>query len=92
MPESERIASAKRVLSTLIGAAIDRRNYTQRQAAAVLGIQQPAVNRIVRGTERIELARLVQHAGKLGYHITLTITDADERITTLDLTGCDQNQ
>jgi predicted XRE-type DNA-binding protein len=67
-------ALAKAQLARQIGAIIAQHGWTQSQAAAVLGIDQPKVSALVRGRLRdFSAERLMHFLTRLGYDIEIGV-------------------
>jgi predicted XRE-type DNA-binding protein len=63
-------------LAHRISQIIDKRNMTQTQAAAVLGIDQPKVSALVRGRlEKFSVERLYNFLRALGCDVEIQITE-----------------
>jgi len=63
-------------LAHQISQIIDKRNMTQTQAAAVLGIDQPKVSALVRGRlEKFSIERLCHFLRALGCDVDIQITE-----------------
>jgi predicted XRE-type DNA-binding protein len=70
---------AKAELARRISLEIAARNLTQREAAAILGIDQPKVSAITRGRLRdFSLDRLLTLLGRLGMDIEIIVTPNQE--------------
>ena len=71
-PES---ALAKAKLARRIATVIEQRGWTQTQAAAVLGIDQPRVSALIRGRLReFSIERLMRLLTRLDYDIEISVT------------------
>ncbi len=66
-------AKAKAELAMLITNIIQRRGMTQQEAAALMGIDQPKVSKIVRGLlSEFSIERLLKLVMSLGFDIEIT--------------------
>ena len=80
VPEPE-LALAKAKLCTKIFETIRSRGWTQRQAAAAMGIDQPKVSEIIHGRVRsYTVDRLMGYLGKLGYGVHFSYFDLAPKI------------
>lgn len=68
---------AKAELARQIGKIIKKRKFTQKEAAEILGIDQPKVSALIRGKLRsFSLERLFRFLNDLGQDIKITISPA----------------
>ena len=75
LPEAPELRVKAR-LAHRISQIIDKRNMTQTQAAAVLGIDQPKVSALVRGRlEKFSIERLCHFLRALGCDVAIQITE-----------------
>lgn len=69
-------------LAHQISQIIAKRNMTQTQAAAVLGIDQPKVSALVRGRlEKFSVERLYNFLRALGCNVEIKVTEGKNRAT-----------
>ena len=69
---------AKARLAGRISDIIDERGLTQKEAAKVLGVDQPKVSMIVRGhLDRFSIDRLMQFLTRLNQEIEITVRPAE---------------
>jgi len=72
-------ALAKAKLAEAIAEAIERRNLTQSKTAAILGVDQPKVSRIVNGRlDGFTQDRLVRYLRALGEDVEIRVTHPKE--------------
>ncbi len=70
----ERFAKAK--LAAIINKIIEERGLTQKEAAKILGINQPKISALKKGRLKgFSIERLFSFLEKLDQHIEITITD-----------------
>lgn len=70
---------AKARLAGRISDIIDERGLTQKEAAKLLGVDQPKVSMIVRGhLDRFSIDRLMQFLTKFNQEIEITIRPAEQ--------------
>ena len=75
LPDAE-VLLAKSNMAIHIWSVISARGLTQKQAAEILGIDQPGVSDIIRGRlTRYSTDRLIRFLGALGQDVELVITD-----------------
>jgi predicted XRE-type DNA-binding protein len=75
LPDAE-VLQAKAAMAIHIWTVISARGLTQRQAARILGIDQPGVSDIVRGhLRRYSSDSLIRFLSALGQDVELVITD-----------------
>lgn len=69
---------AKALLSAKIATEIRERGWTQRQAADVLGIDQPRVSLLVRGrTGQFGLEKLLEMVERLNFDVSISLQRRD---------------
>ncbi len=79
LPQAEE-AFAKARLAEALAEAIDRRELTQAEAAATLGIDQPKISKIVNGRlDGFSQERLIRYLRVLGEDIEIRIHQSDTR-------------
>lgn len=72
-------ALAKAKLAEAIAEAIERRNLTQSETAAILGVDQPKVSRIVNGRlDGFTQDRLMRYLRALGEDVEIRVTHSKE--------------
>lgn len=69
----------KSSVTILIKQLINKRGWTQKQAAEVLGIHQPDVSDLIRGKrlDHYSIERLINFLTRLNHRVTITIQDCD---------------
>jgi predicted XRE-type DNA-binding protein len=68
-------ALAKSELARQIGNLIKKKKLTQRQAAEILGIDQPKISALIRGRLRsFSLERLIRFLNELGQDVSIMIS------------------
>ncbi len=76
-PEEAANLRLRAALMRQIAAVIERKGWTQAQAAARCGLSQPRINDLLRGRiSRFSLDALVNLATALGGKVTVKLTDA----------------
>ncbi len=76
-PEEAANLRLRTALMRQIAAVIERKRWTQAEAAARCGVSQPRVNDLLRGRiSRFSLDALVNLATALGRKVTVKLTDA----------------
>src|SRR5690348_8591658 len=77
LPDAETLM-AKANLASRIADIIEARGLTQKEAAKILGVDQPKVSMIVRGhLDRFSFDRLMQFLTRLDQEIEITIRPAE---------------
>ena len=75
--ENPEEALAKAELARQIGKLIKKKKLTQKQAAEILGIDQPKISALIRGRLRsFSLERLIRFLNELGQDVSITISPA----------------
>ena len=81
MPDAEEML-AKCRLCMKIEEIIKARGWTQQQAAAVLGVPQPRLSKMLRGQFRgISQARMIECLTRLGRNVHIVVDPDDEEST-----------
>ena len=76
MPDAEEM-QVKAQLATKIGEIIKRRNWSQQQAAKVLGVPQPKLSKMLRGQFRgISEAKMLECLTRLGRDVDIVVGPA----------------
>ena len=78
LPNAEELQTKTR-LTLLIKKIIKQRDWTQQQAADVLGIKQPDVSDLTRGKklEHYSIERLMQFLSKLEQRVSITVSSPE---------------
>ena len=72
-PDAEEML-VKAQLATKIGEIIKARNWTQQQAAEVLGMPQPKLSQLLRGQFRgISEAKMLEYLARLGRRVQIVV-------------------
>lgn len=75
--ENPEEALAKSELARQIGKLIKKKKLTQKQAAEILGIDQPKISALIRGRLRsFSLERLIRFLNELGQDVSIMISPA----------------
>lgn len=75
--ENPEEALAKSELARQIGKLIKKKKMTQKQAAEILGIDQPKISALIRGRLRsFSLERLIRFLNELGQDVSIMISPA----------------
>lgn len=75
--ENPEEALAKSELARQIGKIIKKKKLTQKQAAEILGIDQPKISALIHGKLRsFSLERLIRFINELGQDVSITISPA----------------
>lgn len=78
--ESPEEALAKSELARQISKLIKKKKLTQKQAAEVLGIDQPKISALIRGRLRsFSLERLIRFLNELGQDVSIMISPSRSR-------------
>lgn len=73
--ENPEEALAKSELARQIGKLIKKKKFTQKQAAEILGIDQPKISALIRGRLRsFSLERLIRFLNELGQDVSIMIS------------------
>lgn len=75
--ENSEEALAKSELARQITKLIKKKKLTQKQAAEILGIDQPKISALIRGKLRsFSLERLIRFLNELGQDVSITVSPA----------------
>lgn len=78
--ENPEEALAKAELARQIGKLIKKKKLTQKQAAEILGIDQPKISALIRGRLRsFSLERLIRFLNELGQDVSIMISPANSK-------------
>lgn len=79
--ENPEEALAKSELARQISKLIKKKKLTQKQAAEILGIDQPKISALIRGKLRsFSLERLIRFLNKLGQDVSIMISPAKSQL------------
>lgn len=78
--ENSEEALAKSELARQIGKLIKKKKLTQKEAAEILGIDQPKISALIRGKLRsFSLERLIRFLNELGQDVSIMISPAQSQ-------------